>query len=163
MRNHLQRMLRHMGWADDQIQEALRASTGTGLTPEKAVQLYAHVVAAEHIWLARLEERDTGSVPVFPDWDMDKAADMSRQTVAGYERLLERTERWEQIIVYKNTAGAEFRTAFADMITHVFLHGSYHRGQINLLLRDAGAEPVNVDYITFVRSVSESSDEPSSP
>jgi uncharacterized damage-inducible protein DinB len=31
------------------------------------------------------------------------------------------------------------------------LHGQYHRGKINVLLRQSGAEPVLVDYIGYVR------------
>jgi uncharacterized damage-inducible protein DinB len=34
---------------------------------------------------------------------------------------------------------------------HVAMHGSYHRGQITMLVRDAGAEPQPTDYIAFVR------------
>ncbi|MGG1633398.1 DinB family protein [Paenibacillus sp. NRS-1760] len=31
------------------------------------------------------------------------------------------------------------------------MHGSYHRGQIALLLRQAGAEPILTDYIIYER------------
>jgi hypothetical protein len=33
------------------------------------------------------------------------------------------------------------------------LHGQYHRGKINLLLRQSGAEPAPADYISYVRGV----------
>jgi uncharacterized damage-inducible protein DinB len=33
------------------------------------------------------------------------------------------------------------------------LHGQYHRGKINLLLRQAGLAPAPVDFISFVRGV----------
>jgi len=38
-----------------------------------------------------------------------------------------------------------------DILLHVAMHGQYHRGQINQLLRGAGLEPISVDYIVFVR------------
>jgi uncharacterized damage-inducible protein DinB len=31
------------------------------------------------------------------------------------------------------------------------LHGAYHRGQIALLIRQAGAVPAPTDYVAFVR------------
>ena len=33
------------------------------------------------------------------------------------------------------------------------MHGSYHRGQVAMLLRQSGAEPLPTDYIVFVRGV----------
>ncbi|NIP57628.1 MAG: damage-inducible protein DinB, partial [Gemmatimonadetes bacterium] len=45
----------------------------------------------------------------------------------------------------------EFRTPIGEILLHVLLHGSYHRGQIALRMRDVGEEPVNTDLITFVR------------
>jgi len=35
----------------------------------------------------------------------------------------------------------------------VALHGSYHRGQVAAAVRAAGGEPVNTDYITYVREL----------
>jgi len=142
-------MLRHMAWSDQRLGEALLAAGDA--VPEKAVGLYAHVVAAELVWLSRLEGREGGQQPVFPQWDIAAAAEASARAIAGYERFMEEHADLERTIVYRNSTGTEFHTAIPDVLTHVFLHGSYHRGQVNLLLRGAGAEPVNVDYITFVR------------
>ena len=61
------------------------------------------------------------------------------------------TPKLEQIVSYKNSKGKEFNNSVRDILTHVALHGQYHRGQINLLLRANEFEPVNVDFITFVR------------
>ena len=38
-----------------------------------------------------------------------------------------------------------------DMLLQVVLHGCYHRGQVALVVRGAGAEPSPTDYIAFVR------------
>jgi uncharacterized damage-inducible protein DinB len=54
-------------------------------------------------------------------------------------------------VVYKNSTGKEFTTSIRDILTHVALHGQYHRGQINRVLRGEGLEPVNIDFITFAR------------
>jgi uncharacterized damage-inducible protein DinB len=54
---------------------------------------------------------------------------------------------------YRNSAGQEFDTPIEDILVHVAMHGSYHRGQVTLLVRDAGADPQPTDYIAFVRGV----------
>lgn len=56
-----------------------------------------------------------------------------------------------EIIVYANTKGEAFQTAIHDIMIQVFNHGTYHRAQIACNLRQGGLEPVNTDYITFVR------------
>jgi uncharacterized damage-inducible protein DinB len=54
-------------------------------------------------------------------------------------------------MTYRNSKGLEFTNSVGDTLTHVWLHGSYHRGQIAQAIRRAGHEPVNTDFITFVR------------
>ena len=54
-------------------------------------------------------------------------------------------------LAYVNSAGKPFDDEVGDILLHVMLHGQYHRGKINLLLRQGGAEPGPVDYIAFTR------------
>jgi len=54
-------------------------------------------------------------------------------------------------VTYTNSAKREFSTALGDILVHVALHGQYHRGKVNLLLRENGLEPVPADFIAFVR------------
>jgi uncharacterized damage-inducible protein DinB len=56
-------------------------------------------------------------------------------------------------IGYTNSAGRSFVTPVGDILLHVALHGQYHRGKVNLLLRQAELEPAPVDFIGFVRGV----------
>ena len=55
------------------------------------------------------------------------------------------------LVKYRNSSGTEFDTAVGDILTHVALHGTYHRGQIARAMRAAGLMPVDTDFITFVR------------
>jgi uncharacterized damage-inducible protein DinB len=57
----------------------------------------------------------------------------------------------ERQVHYSNTAGAEFDSRIGDIMMHVLLHCAYHRGQVALLLRTAGAEPEPTDFIAFCR------------
>jgi uncharacterized damage-inducible protein DinB len=55
------------------------------------------------------------------------------------------------MVHYTNSDGQHFETSVSDILTHVALHGAYHRGQVAHLLRGAGAEPQATDYIQFGR------------
>ncbi len=39
----------------------------------------------------------------------------------------------------------------SEIVTHVAMHGSYHRGQIARQLRSAGLEPPYTDFIQYTR------------
>ncbi len=72
-----------------------------------------------------------------------------------FERLLALADSSHKdlhaIITYNNTKGDTFTTSLEDILIQVFNHGTYHRAQIAHDLRHNSLEPVNTDYITFVR------------
>jgi uncharacterized damage-inducible protein DinB len=60
-------------------------------------------------------------------------------------------ESLEQPIRYTNSKGEDWSNTVADVLTHVVLHSSYHRGQIASLLGGAGETAAYSDYIECVR------------
>ena len=147
--SEVRRLWAHAVWADRQMLDALRAG---GEPPAEALVEYAHVLGAEETWLARLEGR-APSAPVWPEPSLEDAAALAARVADGYGRLLEGlTERGlEERVTYRNSAGVEFTNTVGDILLHVPLHGQYHRGKVNLLLRQASREPAPVDYIAWVR------------
>lgn len=147
----LRRLWAHASWADQALLTELERLPGV---PPVVLREYAHVLGAEEVWLARLETRPS-SVPVWPDLSLAAVAELARATRVGYERYLSaRTEsELEQGVAYRNSAGQEFTTRITDILFQVVLHGQYHRGKVNVLLRQAELSPVPVDYISYVRGV----------
>jgi uncharacterized damage-inducible protein DinB len=145
----LQRMWAHLTWADELLWTALVLERAGDAD---AWRDYSHIIGAEEIWLSRLEGRPT-RLPVWPQVNRDELRAAREQVVAGYARYLDAltTEALDADIHYTNTAGRAFATKRVDILLHVALHGQYHRGKINLLLRQIGAEPVPTDYIAYVR------------
>jgi uncharacterized damage-inducible protein DinB len=92
---------------------------------------------------------------VWPKLERGQISALRDHVVHGYETHLDRLDgsTLSTSIEYTNSAGKTFQTPCADILLHVALHGQYHRGKINLLLRESGGEPVPVDYIAFVRGV----------
>jgi uncharacterized damage-inducible protein DinB len=60
----LQMMFEHMRWADHRMLQAIKNSQ-----PEnpKAVQLFAHMLQAEQVWLTRLQGKNSSSLPIWPE------------------------------------------------------------------------------------------------
>lgn len=137
-----------MAWADERILESLRQPG----VPKRALDLYAHVLGAEHVWLTRLEQRRP-TVAVWPVMSVEECAQLAGENRSGFRAYLDRltSDDIRRSVHYRNSAGDEFDNAIEDILLHVAMHGSYHRGQITLLVRDSGAEPQPTDYIAFVR------------
>jgi len=55
------------------------------------------------------------------------------------------------IIEYQNSNQQRFKNSLEDILIHLFNHGTYHRAQIAMDLRQHGLEPIKTDYINFVR------------
>ena len=63
----------------------------------------------------------------------------------------ERAGALDAPVAYTNSSGTAFETPLRDILTHVVNHGTHHRAQIALVLREAGIAPPATDYIYFVR------------
>jgi uncharacterized damage-inducible protein DinB len=148
--NHIRSLLEHMEWADARVLQSLRQP---GI-PARALQLYAHILGAEHVWLARLEQRER-TVLVWPSLTVEQCEALARDNARGFRAYVGRLTSADltHTVHYRNSAGLEFDSGVEEILLHVAMHGSYHRGQVTLLVRDAGAEPAPSDYIAFVRGV----------
>jgi uncharacterized damage-inducible protein DinB len=148
--DHIRSLVDHMAWADDRVLESLRQPA----IPPRALEIYAHVLGAEHVWLARLEGR-MPTVAVWPKMTMVECERVARENQTAFLGYVNRLTSADlrRTVHYRNSAGQEFDTPIEDILVHVAMHGSYHRGQVTLLVRDAGAEPQPTDFIAFVRGV----------
>ncbi len=151
MREHLRRLFDHMTWADQRVLDLLNAA------PEarrpSVMRLVSHLLAAERVWMLRLREEDASQQPIWPKRTLEELNAAAAENRSSYASFLEalRDEDLAAEVAYANSQGVAFRTRIVDILTHVALHGSYHRGQIARAVREAGEEPVNTDFITFVR------------
>jgi uncharacterized damage-inducible protein DinB len=145
----LTKLLDHLEWADRRVLESL---VGMTHLDRRALDLYAHVLGTEHVWLSRILERTPGE-KIWPDITLERAASLAAENAAGLRALLEsRTpDELQRKVAYRNSAGVAFESTIEDMLLQVVLHGCYHRGQVALVVRGAGGEPSPTDYIAFIR------------
>jgi uncharacterized damage-inducible protein DinB len=149
--NTLLTLMDHVMWADAQALAAIASIEGARAERAQATRLYAHVAGAEHIWLSRLEGRRPAH-PVWPELSLEEAAELARESLAGLRAIADAPpEALARDVEYQTTTGQLFRNTAADILSHVVLHGSYHRGQIALLTRQGGGAPVATDYIVYAR------------
>ena len=149
MSGHLRKLIEHLKWADAAALEALRTSNGSDA---RALTIYSHVLGAEAVWLARLAGRPL-DVAVWPVLSLEQAASLAARNAAELEAVVASIapDDLGREIDYRTSDGRAFRSTIDDILLHIALHGSYHRGQIALLIRGGGGEPAATDYIAFAR------------
>jgi uncharacterized damage-inducible protein DinB len=149
MRDHFRKLYKHLEWADARVLQSLRAAHSV---LKRDLDLYSHILGAEHVWLARIAGTPA-KVAVWPTLTLDEAERLASENVSAFEVVISSLteESREAPITYRNSAGDQFTSTLEDILTHVCLHGAYHRGQIAASIRAAGDVPSPTDYIAFAR------------
>lgn len=125
----------------------------------RAVDLLAHLAAARQLWLFRL-----GVVPDPPGQlepkgaDLTQAAEDLRAVQGRWKAYLDRLteEELNRTCEYQSTDAGRFRNRVEDVLTQLFGHSLYHRGQIAMLVRAAGGKPAATDFIFWTREAVQS-------
>jgi len=144
----LQQLFEHNWWAHDALTKDLRRAAPDPDT----LRLFAHIVAAERLWLSRIDAVPAG-VAVWPALSLDDIEVLETENRRRFRDLLKRPDdSRSQRVRYRHSAGNEFDNSVNEILTHVAMHGHYHRGQIARAMRAAGREPVYTDYIGFIRN-----------
>lgn len=143
-------MYEHLNWANQRILEALQSIENQN---QEVCRLFSHILFAEKVWITRLRGLDSSRLPIWSEVDIEVCAELVMQNEESLTTFLTNLANTDldKLISYTNSKGKEFKSSVRDILTHVALHGHYHRGQINSRLRADGIEPVNIDFITFVR------------
>jgi uncharacterized damage-inducible protein DinB len=149
IKDHFTRLYEHLEWADTRVLASLRSAQN----PRKRdLELYSHILGAEHVWLSRVNGTTT-RVAVWPALSLDECESLGKENVSAFNALVSRLtpELLRKPITYRNSAGDQFTSTIEDILTHVAMHGAYHRGQVAASLRGGGDTPSPTDYIAFTR------------
>lgn len=141
----LQSLFRYQAWAHDELVGKLEGLDAEGHAPARheALRLLNHVLTVNRIFMAHLTGKPHG-------FTADNTPDTP--TLAALGNALRSADRWylDHLRDLNPEALAEpWHFAFTDgdrgcmtreeMLLHVIVHGSYHRGEVGRLLRQAGA------------------------
>ena len=147
LEQHYRQLTSYDEWANLEVITALRAA---GRPLERSRKLAAHIVAAEYVWLTRI--RQTSSpYPVWPDLTLDECGRELPFLAKGWRELLLEGDVLDRSIHYRNSKAEVYDSLVRDILTHVFMHSAYHRGQIAGDMRQNGVTPVYTDFIHGVR------------
>jgi uncharacterized damage-inducible protein DinB len=146
---HFHRQFAYDAWANREVLTAVRTSNASAT---RGVQLLAHTLSAELLWLERLKQQPQ-SHPVWPEMSLERCETWSPEVGRLWQEYLEALapDDLSRTVSYKNSRGEPWTSTVEDIITHVLLHSAYHRGQIASFMRANGDTPAYTDFIHAAR------------
>ena len=156
----LERLLDYTVWANHRVMRACATLEGDDFRRELGGSFgtirgtLAHVMSSEWIWL----ERWKGVSPSRPPDESEHAnivALRDRWTAIEEHRRVWLDALPESevggIIRYRTLAGEPYEAPLWQLVQHVANHSTYHRGQVIVLLKQAGARTVSTDLVVYDR------------
>jgi uncharacterized damage-inducible protein DinB len=121
---------------------------------QKALDLLAHVAAARRLWLGRLGVAPAATGGIEPKGMKLSELPARLSEMHGlWSRYLAglRDGDWQRTVEYQSLDAGRFRNTLGEILTQLYGHSLYHRGQIALQLRALGCAPPVTDFIYWAR------------
>jgi uncharacterized damage-inducible protein DinB len=149
MVEHLSRLFSYDALANREVLGGLRAAP---TPPARPLKFAAHILAAERLWLDRLEGRKQ-TLPVWPEFTMEECARHADELAQLWKSYLAASSEADlaNSVTYQNSIGETWSSRKDDILLHVVKHSAYHRGQIAADMRSAGLKPAYTDFIHSIR------------
>jgi uncharacterized damage-inducible protein DinB len=115
---------------------------------EKTISLINHTLNAQQVWNSRVLGEKS-----FEVWQINPFKNLHEINHQNFQKSIEIIENsdLDQRIEYQNSRGAKFENSVFEILFQAINHSTYHRGQINSLLKQNGIDPVLTDYIFYKR------------
>jgi uncharacterized damage-inducible protein DinB len=151
MIEHLRHLFEYDDWANRLTIAALEAGDSA-----KSRQFLSHILITKQEYFERLSGKDSTGFDFWPDLTIVECRTLAKSTSDNYSRLLQDADEslLDQLASYKTSEGVPYENTYRELLTHVLLHSSIHRGNIVLKMREEGLEPPKVDYILYLRETS---------
>ena len=101
--------------------------------------------------VAAANANDREEARYYLEWVLRIDADIDQETEAWYYLSKITDDEIGRTFEYLSLDAGRFRNRIEDILTQLFGHSWYHRGQIAMLVRAAGGEPAITDLVYWCR------------
>lgn len=158
---HFTTLARYDAWATHRLLDAV-ARVGEddyrrdlGLFFKSIHGTLNHLAVAQHIWFSRFAQGQSPRLALDAELDADLARVATRLRVGAgdWAPLIARfsAAQWGGRLDYVTTKGVPASLPFVATLTHVFNHGTHHRGQITAALTALGHPGPVLDLVYMLQ------------
>ena len=122
---------------------------------QKAVDLYAHIIGARWLWLHRMGHAENMPDNLFPTGvNVEHLTDITDKMNAAWDNYFTNLNETElnRTFEYRSTENLLYTNKVDEILTQLFGHSWYHRGQIAQIVRSLDGTPAETDFVYWTRS-----------
>lgn len=150
MKKYFLKLYQYNQWANKRVFDCLQKQN---VNDEKTLTIMSHVVSALFIWLSRIEGKSPAAYPLWEKYSLVDLVKMNSEITGRWLKFVEDNDSFDRVLVYNNYVGDPYENNVEQIMIHLVNHSTYHRGQVAMMLRQNGLEPVNTDFITYDRVI----------
>ena len=150
MKAYFIKLYRYNAWSNKRVMDTL---VRQNIHDEKILSVMGHILAAQYLWLHRIKGLPPADVKLWGAYSLDQQLKMAEEVGKLWLDFIESTDNFNRELTYHNYVGDPYTNNVENIMIHLVNHSSYHRGQVAMLLRQKGFEPINTDFITYDRVI----------
>ena len=161
-RAHFATLARYNAWATQRLLDAVAQlpeadyRRDVGLFFKSIHGTLNHLLVGEHLlWFRRFAEGVSPMVTLDEEVEVDRSllAERLLEGAARWQPLIENwpSERFDGVLSYTTMRGQLATLPFAATLTHVFNHGTHHRGQITAAFTRLGQPFPELDLVYMLQ------------
>ncbi|MDH4090671.1 MAG: DinB family protein [Cyclobacteriaceae bacterium] len=152
MKKYFLKLYQYNAWANRRVMQCLKSQQ---IDKAKILSLMGHIVAAQFLWLHRIKGLPPADVKLWGAYKLTELEAMAIEADQKWLEFVEKTDDFDRELTYLNYVGDPYTNNVEMIMMHLVNHATYHRGQVALLLRQNGFEPINTDFITYDRMITD--------
>lgn len=118
-------------------------------------ELFSHLLSAQRIWLDRIL-----GIPQSVERFQDRLPDEMKEDLENYHaewmQFIDQlqTPDFDRMVSYVHPNGTAYSERLVDIMAHVVNHGTHHRGNLVILMKEEGFVAPTLDLIFYIRESS---------
>lgn len=151
MKEYFLKLYQYNSWANHRVLACLERQQ---VDDKKILAIFGHLVCAQLIWYNRFQGLPKSPLKLWGDYSLQELKSIADEATRSWLKFIEQENTFDRVLKYNNYVGDYYETNIRDLMAHLVNHCTYHRGQVAVLLREKGLEPVNTDFVTYDRIIS---------
>lgn len=150
MKKYFLDLFEYNNWANDKIILKLH-ELNYEFKEQHPLKILSHIISSQDTWLERVKGTKTYNIFLWEEYSIQEIEVLSISSHKGWIKFISKMseKNFDSVCSYKNSKGEKNSRSYQDIIQHLINHSSYHRGQINQILRMNNIEPVITDFIYY--------------
>ena len=151
MKQYFLKLYQYNAWANQRVLDCLERQH---VKDEKILSIFGHLACAQLIWFNRFKGLAKSPLKLWGDYSILELKSIAEEASRSWLGFIDEEDDFDRVLKYTNYVGDYYETNIRDLMAHLVNHCTYHRGQVAVLLREKGFEPINTDFVTYDRIIS---------